>query len=290
MKNRLTMDANAFPRIDSHQHFWNPKRGDYGWLTPSDEILFKEYLPDHIIPYLEKYQMDYCISVQAAPTMNETNYLLDLYDKFDFIAGVVGWIELNSDEFTAHFDHLTQRAGFMGIRPMIQDLPDDWILQSKVIDNLKRLAECGFPIDLQARPRHLPILLRLFEKVPNLRAVVDHVAKPFIASATVHPWAEQITELANHQSVYCKLSGLITEGKKGAQSEAFQPYINHVLDVFGYQRVMFGSDWPVCLNDGSYDDVWKIVEDALPNSATSMERAYLYGRTAKEFYGFDWRK
>lgn len=285
MKNRLRVDTKEFPRIDSHQHFWDPMRGDYGWLTPSDEVLYKEYLPSHIAPCLEKYQMDYCISVQAAPTMEETLYLLDLYDRFDFIAGVVGWIELNSDEFTSHFDRIVQRAGFIGIRPMIQDLPDDWILQPKVIDNLQRLAAGGFPVDLQARPRHLPILLRLFEQVPNLRAVVDHVAKPFIASETMHPWAEQISELANHQNVYCKLSGLITEGNPGAQSEAFLPYIEHVIRVFGYQRVMFGSDWPVCLNDGSYDDVWKIVENALPSSATSIDRGYLYGRTAKEFYG-----
>ena len=271
-------------RIDAHQHFWRVERGDYGWLTPAQGVLYRDYMPEDLLPELRSFGISRCVAVQAAPTVAETEFLLDLAEKHDWIAGVVGWLDLDSDACLGDYERLRRCAKFVGVRPMIQDLDVRWLLRPRVLRHLRALADDGFPVDLQARPRYLPVLKEVLTRVEGLRAVIDHAAKPFIAEGTLDPWREQMAELARFESLYCKLSGLITEGKQGAWTHAdFAPYVRHVAAVFGVERVMFGSDWPVCLISGSYAQVWDVLRHALPELAADGAE-HVYGRSAAAFY------
>ncbi|MCD9023619.1 amidohydrolase family protein [Cohnella silvisoli] len=271
-------------KVDSHQHYWKPSRNDYGWLTPETGVLYADYMPDQLHPLLQQYNFDRTIVVQAAPTIAETEFLLSLCDKEETLAGVVGWLDLESDGFARDFARLLRNPYFVGIRPMLQDMDDDaYILRPKVIESLKALAEDDFPIDLQLRPRHLPHVVRLFEKMPKLKAVIDHLAKPYIADGTLEPWKQQIGEIARHGNVYCKLSGMVTEARQQWSPADFIPYVHHIVDVFGTDRIMFGSDWPVCLPT-EYGEVVKLLLDALPETVTNEDREKLFGSNAIFFY------
>lgn len=272
-------------RIDSHQHYWIPARGDYGWLTPEQGLLYADYLPEQLEGELAAHRIDRTIVVQAAPTMEETEFMLSLYDQYDSIAGVVGWLDLDSPEFPEHYARFKERDGFVGFRPMLQDLPDPWILRPRVMAHLALLERDDFPLDLQLRARHLPYMLEAMRVYPGLRAVVDHIAKPWIAEGVLEPWASQLAELAAYPNVMCKLSGLVTEADQAAWRPAdLAPYVRHVVSVFGPERIMFGSDWPVCLTTCSYSDVYQALREALPPGLTEAEETLLYGGNAARFY------
>ncbi|MCR8636848.1 amidohydrolase family protein [Paenibacillus radicis (ex Xue et al. 2023)] len=272
-------------RIDAHQHYWITERGDYGWLTPDKGILFADYLPEQLDEQLQRYGFERTIVVQAAPTMEETEFMLSLYEKYDSIAGVVGWLDLDSPDFANHYTRFRKHKGFVGFRPMIQDLPDPWILRKTVMDNLQLVVKDEFPIDLQLRPRHLPYMLEALQAYPTLTAVVDHAAKPFIAEGILEPWKPHMTELAAYPNVMCKLSGLVTEADQaGWKHEDLAPYVEHVVQVFGTQRIMFGSDWPVCLTTCSYGEVYEALQKALPRELSAEEDEAIYGGNASRFY------
>jgi L-fuconolactonase len=273
-------------RIDSHQHFWSVARGDYGWLTPDKGILYQDYLPSRLKPELEKVNIDRTILVQAAPTLEETEFLLGLNDKHDFIAGVVGWIDLDSEMFKDHYYRLRECAGFVGIRPMLQDLADDWILRPLVMKNLKFLMDENFPVDLQVRSRHLPYILRLLTELPDLRAVIDHAAKPPIAQGVMEPWKEHMAQIGKHKNIMCKLSGLVNEAgiTAGRKSDILKPYVQHVVEAFGTQSIMYGSDWPVCLLADQYEDVYRTLLYTLPEIISESELSDVFGGNAARFY------
>lgn len=272
-------------RIDSHQHFWKLARDDYGWLTPDVSILYRDYLPDDLSHHLQTFQMDKTILVQAAPTIAETEFLLELYEQNDFIAGVVGWLDMESPSFVSDYRRLRSQKGFVGIRPMLQDLDDDkWILRNSVLKNIELLVEDDFPIDLLIYPRHLPTIIRLLKIFPSLRAVIDHLGKPRIAEQIIEPWKEHITEIACYKNVMCKLSGIVTEAGPQIQTSEIEPYIHHVLNVFGSQSVMFGSDWPVCLLKASYQDVVELLLSTLPDQLMESDMAAIFGENAFRFY------
>jgi L-fuconolactonase len=273
-------------RVDAHQHFWKVERGDYGWLTPSLKPLYKDFLPDDLQPHLQKYRIDRTIVVQAAPTTEETDFLLQLYREHERIAGVVGWLDLESPDFHEIFLRYREREGFIGIRPMLQDLEDDrWILRPTVLKNIEILVQEDFPIDILIKPRHLPSIIELLRLFPTLRAVIDHMAKPYIAAQILDPWREQMREVASFPQVMCKLSGMITEADPSSwKREDLKPYIHHVIEVFGTDRIMFGSDWPVCLLAGSYDDVYQALVENLPIDFSDEDRTKLFGHNALSFY------
>ncbi|TXK85077.1 amidohydrolase family protein [Paenibacillus sp. N3.4] len=272
-------------RIDAHQHYWLTERGDYGWLTPEQGILFADYMPNQLRDDLKRHSFERTIVVQAAPTIEETEFLLALYEEYESIAGVVGWADLDSPLFGEQYAHLRKHKGFVGFRPMLQDLEDSWILRPQVMNNLKLVVEDDFPLDLQLRPRHLPYVLEVLRSFPTLRAVVDHAAKPFVAERVIEPWKTLLAELAAYPHIMCKLSGLVTEANQPSwRWEDLVPYVHAVIDMFGTDRIMFGSDWPVCLTTCSYDEVYHALRNALPVHLPEKAVSALFGENAARFY------
>lgn len=273
-------------RLDAHQHYWKISRGDYGWITPEITTLYKDFLPNDLIPHLRDHHIEQTILVQAAPTIEETEFLLDLSNKSESIAGVVGWIDLEDSNYRAQFDRFKKHPKFVGFRLMIQDMIDETIvLQERYLEALRYFADKEVPIDLLCVHHQLPTVIRLLEKVPNLRGVVNHIGKPHIAGKVMEPWKSDMRQIAKYKNIYCKLSGMVTEADhKSWQKDDFVAYIRHVLDIFGMDRVMFGSDWPVCLLAGSYDDVVHVFEHALPKNLPKSDHQKLFGENAQKFY------
>ncbi len=274
-------------RVDSHQHYWKVNRSDYHWMSPSMPVLYRDFLPNDLRPMLRAQRIDKTIVVQAAPTMAETEFLLGLAAEEDSIAGVVGWLELDDAAFPERFDTFRKHFKLVGIRPMLQDiLEDDWILRPRVLESLRVIAESQFPIDLLIYSRHLPHILRMLEVVPTLRAVVDHLAKPNIRAGIMEPWKALMRELAQHKNLHCKLSGMITEAKiKNWEANDIHPYVDHVMKCFGVDRLMYGSDWPVCLLAGSYAQTVDLVREVLGVSDGDPVSIQIFGTTAMRFYG-----
>lgn len=273
-------------RIDSHQHFWKASRGDYHWMSPAVQVLCRDYLPPDLQPHLKKNKIDKTILVQAAQTKAETDFLLDLAAKYDFIAGVIGWLDMDSPDFPRELDIYAKKPKFIGIRPMLQDLPDDdWILRPRVIQALKWVVDRDMPFEFLTYTRHLPHVLTVLETVPGLRAVVDHVSKPEIKNRNLDPWRSLMARVAKHQNVYCKLSGMITEADhKTWTPDDLRPYVEHVMDCFGVERVMFGSDWPVCLLAGSYDQVTAALQAVVKPRLDKRGESAVFGENAARFY------
>ncbi len=275
--------------IDAHQHFWKLDRGDYEWPTPDLEILYKDYLPEHLLSILKKNKIDKTILVQTTPTIEETKFLLDLYNQYDFIAGVVGWIDLDSKGFATSYYQFKKNSGFVGIRPMLQNLKNDnWILRPQVKENIQLLVEDNFPIDLLIYPRHLPYVLELLQQFPSLRAVINHAAKPNICEKQWEGWAEYLKSVSAYENVFCKLSGLVTEANHMSwRIDDFREYIQYAISCFGIDRIMFGSDWPVCNVAASYEDVIHILKSNLPVSFSSSNQEKLFGQNTKCFYSLN---
>lgn len=273
-------------RLDAHQHYWRIERGDYGWITPDIPVLYRDFLPQHLEPLLNKHKLDGSIVVQAAATLAETDYLLGLSEGEDTILGVVAWLDLTDANYPSHYERFAQHPKFVGFRIMIQDMPDaNVILEPRFVEALTFFAEKGVPVDLLVVSHQLEPLVKLLDQVSGLHAVIDHIAKPRIKDGVLEPWKTQMSQIAAHPNIYCKLSGMVTEADHGSWKPAdFQPYIEHVLNVFGTDRVMFGSDWPVSLLAATYDELVDVLEQALPRTWTEVERDRLFGLNAKEFY------
>jgi L-fuconolactonase len=276
-------------RIDSHQHYWKVDRGDYYWMSPAVQILCRDYLPADLRPLLVQHGIEKTIVVQAAQTTNETDFLLQLASQDDSIAGVVGWLDMDDPGFSDQFERYRKHPKFIGLRPMLQDLPDDeWILRPRVLEALKLVADADFPFDFLTYPRHLPYVLKVLELIPGLRAVIDHISKPEIRVGKLEPWKEWMARLALHENLYCKLSGMITEADhKLWTTEDLRPYVEHVVECFGVDRLMFGSDWPVCLLAGSYSQVIGAVTEVLSPILDESAEQKLFGENATRFYKLD---
>lgn len=275
--------------IDAHQYFWKASRGDYPWLTPDLEILNRDYLPEDLAPILKEHQITKTILVQAAPTVDETEFLLKLAGNTDYVAGVVGWLDLAASDFPEQFQRMRSNPKLVGLRLMLQDLKDDaWILRPEVLRNVELLLELDFPLDLLVHPRHFPFIAELLSRYPSLRAVIDHAAKPQIEDRIMQPWQDWMELLSRYDNVMCKLSSLITQANLERWTvEDIAPYVRHVVYVFGTNAVMFGSDWPYCLLGGSYKEVLEALRAALPPGLTFGELSTVFGRNAELFYKLD---
>jgi L-fuconolactonase len=273
-------------RIDAHQHFWKVSRGDYHWMTPNLPVLYRDFMPEDLLPLLRQFRFDKTVLVQAAQTVDETDFLLGLAEKYDFIAGVVGWLDLESEQFEQDFARYRKTAKFIGLRPMLQDLNDDgWICRPQVLRSLTRVAEAQFPFEFLTYTRHLPYVLRALQAVPGLHAVIDHVSKPEIKIRKTEPWKTLMAEAAQFPNLFCKLSGVITEADHRSWNlEDLRPYIEHVVTSFGWDRILFGSDWPVCLLAGEYERVYGAIQELLSPDLNADREAKLFGQNAARFY------
>jgi L-fuconolactonase len=271
-------------RVDSHQHFWRLDRGDYGWLTPALAPIYRDFLPEHLVPQLEQSQIGSTVLVQAAATVAETRFMLDLAREHSFIAGVVGWVDFESEDVADTIDALSADAGLVGLRPMIQDIPDtEWMLEEKLAPAFEAMIDHGLVFDALVLPRHLPALLELAARYPDLAMVLDHGAKPPIASGDLAAWKQAITEIARSTPMVCKLSGLVTEAGS-ADAAVLEGSVEHLLTSFGPARMMWGSDWPVCELVCTYGE-WCSVSDRLLSKLARHEREQIYSETARATYG-----
>ena len=279
-------------KIDAHQHFWSIKRqNDYGFLTPTAGVLYNEYGPDDLKPILDAVGIDYTVLVQAAETEEETQWLLDLVKEVDFVAGVVGWVDFDTDPgtFTQRLSAFRENPKFVGVRPMLQDLHDDrFILRPRVLENLKIVASQDFSFDILVYPKHLPHIYEMLQEVPRLRAVIDHLAKPEIRSHQIEPWFSWMRKISEFPNVWCKLSGMVTEANhRNWKQQDFEPYVHGILNAFGSGRLMYGSDWPVCLHAATYAQVYDLLKDVLgklPVKLSDKQQDAIFGGNAAEFY------
>jgi L-fuconolactonase len=274
--------------LDTHQHFWKADRGDYHWMTPDVPILARDYLPEDLRPELRKTGVGKTILVQAAQTTEETDFLLKLAEETDFVVGVIGWFDLEDENFPQAFEEQREKhPKLLGVRPMLQDLTDDrWILRKKVRENLSYLADQRVAFEFLTYTRHLPVVLEVLGEEPRLNAVIDHLSKPEIKAGNIDLWRDLLSKVAGHQNVFCKLSGMVTEADhRWWEPEHLRPYIVHVLNCFGEDRVMFGSDWPVCLLAGSYAEVINALRTVVADHLSRSGLEKLFSRNGTRFHG-----
>jgi L-fuconolactonase len=273
-------------RIDAHQHFWNHERELYPWIGPTMGVLARDYGPLDLAPELAARGIDGSVVVQARQDDAETDWLLELAREHDFLRGVVGWVDLATEHVEARLDALAGDPHLVGVRHVLQDEPDDdHMLRPAFQRGIGRLARRGLVYDILIFPRHLQRASTLVAAFPEQAFVLDHVAKPLIAHGVREPWAAHLRALAAHPNVSCKLSGMVTEATWNAWQPAdFQPYLDIAYEAFGEDRVMFGSDWPVCLLSASYARVADVVEQWAAQLGDA-QRAKLFGLNAARVYG-----
>lgn len=269
-------------RIDSHQHFWKYNPAHQVWMTDAMAVLRRDYLPDELKPLLQSSGFDGTIAVQARQMIEETGWLLELADQHPLIKGVVGWVDLCSPQLRQQLEKYAPHPKLVGVRHVVQDEPDDeFMLRPEFRRGIALLREYGLTYDLLLFPKHLPVAVKLVEEFPGQPFVLDHIAKPFIREGTLSPWREDLRRLAEFPNVFCKLSGLVTEAKwKQWQPRDFEPYLDVVFEAFGPERLMIGSDWPVCTLSGDYAAAMNLVKNYVPEK----DRDAVLGGTCARFY------
>jgi L-fuconolactonase len=273
-------------RIDAHQHFWDLDRFPYPWMPPAPSPIRRNFMPEDLQPILERNSFDGSVVVQATTDPGEAAWLLDLAAKHPFIVGVVGWVDLTDPQLGKTLDGLQKNPRFKGVRHPVHDEPNNrWLLRQEVVNGLKELERRSIPYDLLLRPQHLPAAIELAGKVPSLRMVIDHIAKPLIAKRQMEGWSQDMEHMAKAPNVFVKLSGMITEAEpKAWTSDHLRPFVQHTYKLFGPDRCMFGSDWPVCLLAGIWKEVLAAFTQAL-GPLPQETRNKVVGETAARFYG-----
>lgn len=274
--------------VDAHQHFWDPARADYPWMTDDVASLRRAFGPDDLRPLLLAEGIEQTVLVQTRSSFDETLEFLALAEREAFVAGVVGWVDLTGPAVADDIAHLRAAPGgrrLVGIRHQVHDEPDaDWLTRADVRRGLASVERAGLAFDLLVRPRELPAALDVARSMPGLAFVVDHIAKPSIASGELEPWLSRLLRLAELPNVTCKASGMVTQADPAAWTAAdLRPYAEAVLEMFGPRRLMFGSDWPVCLLAASYAEVVGAARD-LFGGLSAAEGARIFGGTATEAY------
>lgn len=273
-------------RIDAHQHFWQLAARAGGWPPPSLAAIYRDFAPDDLAPLLAEHGVAGTVLVQSLPSEADTDWLLALAERAGFIRAVVGWTDLLAVDAPAAIARLASDSKLKGLRPMLQDLDDEqWIANPALAPGLRAMVEHGLRFDALVLPHHLPALLQCARDYPALSIVIDHAAKPPIADASFGQWREDMAQLAALPNVHCKLSGMVTEAKQDWNVDDLRPYVSHVLEVFGAQRVIWGSDWPVVDLAGGYG-AWLAASETLLAHLGQQDRNDIFGLNACRFYGF----
>jgi L-fuconolactonase len=271
-------------RIDSHQHFWDYHPVKHSWIDNSMEVLRRDFMPNDLQDILMEKNMIGCVAVQADQSEAETKFLLDLATKYNFIKGVVGWVDLCEYNVAARLAHFTTNSAFKGVRHILQSERDDFMLGKAFCNGIAQLEQFNLPYDILVFPNQLKNTVKLVERFPEQRFVLDHLAKPYIKDGKISTWKTDIEILAKHKNVYCKVSGMVTEADVLNWNENdFKPYMDVVFEAFGANRVMFGSDWPVCLLAGNYSGVLSVTENYI-KQFTDEEQGMIMGKNAIDFY------
>jgi L-fuconolactonase len=271
--------------IDAHQHFWRYNPAHQDWMTDRMDILRRDHLPAELRPLLESAGFQGTVAVQARQMLEETEWLLKLADEHDFIRGVVGWVDLRSPDLRSQLERFAAHPKLAGVRHVVHDEPDDdFMLAPAFRRGIAALQEFGLVYDLLLFPRHLPVAARLVAEFPDQPFVLDHIAKPPIREGGMSPWREDLRALAAFANVTCKLSGMVTEAAwRQWRPETFRPYLDAVVDAFGPDRLMIGSDWPVCTLSGDYAPTMAVVTDYI-RPLPAKDRDAILGGTCARVY------
>jgi L-fuconolactonase len=271
-------------RLDSHQHFWNYDAAQYPWIAPGS-LLHRDWLPPDLRPLLAEVALDGCIAVQARQTIEESHWLLELAEHHSIIRGVVGWVDLRSPDVERDLAALAPHPKFSGVRHVVQDEPDvNFMLGAEFQRGIGKLRAFHLTYDLLVFPQQLPAAIELARRFPEQPFVLDHIAKPSILDGTLNPWREHVRDLAKLPNVLCKVSGMVTEANLTAWKPAdFQPFLDVIFEAFGEDRLMYGSDWPVCLRAASYAQVYGLVAEYTRGLSPAAKEKF-FGGNAARFY------
>ena len=272
--------------VDSHQHFWSLSAPWFDWPTPDLTPIYRDYAPSDLRSRIEAAGVSETVIVQVAPNLEDTAFILDIAEGTDFVAGVVSWTDLEQPAHLASLERFAGNPKFRGIRPMIQSIPDvDWMLRPGLQPSLAAVERMGLTFDALVKPPHLDALVAFVDRYPNLPVVVDHGAKPEIARGRegFEAWAPGIAAVARRPQVFCKLSGLLTEAGERTGARDLRPFVEHLIEVFGPQRLMWGSDWPVVELAAPYSG-WLDQARELVAHLSESERALILGDVARSFY------
>lgn len=271
-------------RIDAHQHYWTLSRGDYGWLTPALSPIYRDFRPADLKPLLAHHGIGRTIAVQAAPTEAETRFLLDIAEREDSVAGVIGWTDFEAEDAPEAIARLSADRKLAGLRPMVHDIADPrWLEGPALSAAFEAMTAHRLVFDALLKPRHLEPMLRVVERHPELSVVIDHGGKPDLVSGDLAQWRHGIAALARHRQVVCKLSGLVTEAAPGWTVATLRPAVEHLLDCFGPQRLLWGSDWPVVTLACDYH-CWFETSETLLAGLSAFEREAVFGGNAARIY------
>ena len=281
--------------IDSHQHFWRITRPDCEWPTPALGKIYRDYLPSDLKPWLENSGVEASVLVQSQPCESDTVFLLSLADESPQVKAVVGWVELQATDIDERLDRLAASSKFRGVRPMLQAIEQsDWVLRPELAKGLQALCDRGLTFDALIEPRHLPVIAKLANRYPSLKIVIDHGAKPRIDLGEIAFWQSEISTFVDKPNVYCKLSGLVTEAlpEQLQRPAVFSPYVRQLLAVFGVERLMWGSDWPVVELVSDYSTWLSLAKKTLreqvaqlyPNEKLAAAEQAVFSSNARRFY------
>ena len=274
-------------KIDSHQHFWEfDKVLDKSWISDSMSILRQDFSPTQVQPLMLEKGIEGCVAVQADQTEDETHYLLDLANKYSIIKGVVGWVDFRAPNIDERLEYFSGFKALKGFRHIVQaEKEDDFLLRKDFCEGISLLKKYNFTYDILIYPKHLKHAIKFVERFPDQKFVIDHIAKPFIKDQIIKEWKEELEVFGKYENVYCKMAGLVTEADwDNWKFEDFSSYVSITLDIFGTDRVMFGSDWPVFLPSASYSQVCEIIEKNT-SFLNSEEKEKLWGLNCSNFYG-----
>ena len=271
--------------IDSHQHFWKYEPTKHAWIDDEMSAIRKDFLPSQLQKVYQENGIDGCVAIQADQTINETDFLLELSNDFDFIKGIVGWVDLRNKNIDATLDTYSHHKNIKGFRHIVQGEADhNFLLRPNFLGGISSLEKYEYTYDILIFPHQLGATLEFVKKFPNQKFVIDHIAKPYIKDGFYDGWAILMKELAKYENVFCKLSGMITEADYNNWTpKQIEPYINLVLESFGAERLIFGSDWPVCLVAGNYAKVKSLTTNFIAKLSAD-EQKKIMGTNAIKFY------